>query len=597
MLLAVAAAFWPALRNGFVWDDELHLLLNPAVAGGLSLESIRWALTSTYAANWIPLTWLSHLLDISLFGFDPVGHHAVNLLLHAAAALLLWSFLLRITRRRLPSLAATLLFAVHPLRVESVAWVSERKDLLCGIFFLVGLHAYLHHLRRPSWRRFSLVLLCEALALMAKPMAVTFPFVLLLLDAWPLGRAPRPGENGGNRPAGSLSLLALEKWPMFILAAVDAAVTYHVQDVAQAVSVGLSAASRLGNAVQGPFRYVFMTLWPARLSISYPHPMEGIDRPLSFIALFGLILISAAVACLRRRRPYLAFGWFFFLGTLVPVLGIVQVGTQAVADRYTYLPHVGLFLAAAWGAADVLPRRLHALAAGAFVVLVTILASTANLQTRVWHDNVVLYARAAAVDPGNFLAHYNLGVEFQKSGDLVRAEESYRAAIRARPVYPDALNNLGVVRQAVGHGDEALYLFAEAIRQRPVFPEAESNLAALLESLGRPGDAEVHWRMALLADPEFANANSGLGSLLARQGRHAQAVPYLEAARRSTPPSAQISSLLGICLASLGRLEEAVVHLREAVQLDPSTPWFAENLRQAEDSLREQARISPATRP
>jgi Flp pilus assembly protein TadD len=596
LLLAVAAAFLPALGNGFVWDDELHLLLNPAVAGGLGWESARWAATTTYAANWIPLTWLSHLLDISLFGFRPAGHHAVNLALHAAVALLLCAFLQRVTGRRLASLAASLLFAVHPLRVESVVWVSERKDLLCGLFFLAGLHAYAAHLRRPSAARFAPVAACCALALLSKPMAVTFPFVLLLLDAWPFGRGPLPGTPVG-RAASSWARLALEKWPLFILAAADSAVTYRAQEIARAVSTGLSLPSRLGNAVQGPLRYLAMTAWPGGLAIAYPHPMEGIYHPASLLALAALTAITVAVLLRRGRQPYLPVGWLWFLGMLVPVLGIVQVGTQAVADRYTYLPHAGLFLALCWGVADILPRRLAYPAAVAFVTLVGILAAAANLQSRVWRDNVTLYAHAAAVDPGNYLAHYNLGVEHQKRGDLEPAERSYRAAIAARPVYPDAFNNLGVVREARGDRQEALYLFSEAIRQQPLFPEAESNLARLMDSLGRPADAEVHWRKALLVDPDFLDANEGLGAMLTRLGLHERALPYLATARRLAPGSARLNNLEGVALAGIGRLEEAAARLREAVRLDPSAPHYGDNLRRTEEALRRKAALSAPIPP
>ncbi len=589
LVLLTLAAFLPVLGNGFVWDDELYLLNNPRAAGGLTLAGLGWALTTFHAANWHPLTWVSHFLDVELFGLRPAGHHLVSLLWHAGNVVLLFLLLLRLTGARGRSALVAALFAVHPLHVESVAWVAERKDVLSTFFALAAVAAYLRYLRRPRPAAYLTVFLLFALALAAKPMPVTLPFLLLLLDWWPLGRwhaspaaAPAQSQQTDSRrrhPPGRVALLLAEKVPLLALSAASAAVTLRAQASWEAVG-SLPLGIRLANAVQAYAGYLGKTVWPRGLAILYPLRSGAPPawRPLS--ALLLLSVVTLLVRRTLRRAPALAAGWLWFLVTLVPVIGLVQVGTQAMADRYSYLPLVGVFIMAAW-AIDLLPPllRLHRTAMTAACCLLALsLAGLTFLQSRYWKDTPTVFDHALRVTGDNRVAHYNLGVYRQGRGELRQAAEHYREAIRIKEDYADAHNNLGVILAGEGKTAEAISHYRRAIRADRSFAEAWCNLGVQLFEEGKAAESAAAFREALVLRPSLAEARAGLGNLLAHQGRIVEARDQLQQAVRLRPDSAPYHNALGAAFAELGERTAAVLQFREALRLDPEYAPARENL-------------------
>jgi Flp pilus assembly protein TadD len=578
LLLAalVLVVFLPALRNGFVWDDQQYVLENPHVTGGLTAGNLRWALTSFLAGNWHPLTWASHMLDVRLFGLAAWGHHLTNVLLHLANTLLLYLLLRGLTGAAGRSLLVAALFAVHPLHVESVAWVAERKDVLSTLLGLLALGAYLRYARRPSPGRYGAVVALFAAGLTAKPMLVTLPFLLLLLDAWPLGRLGRASWRGP----------LLEKLPLLALSAASSVVTFRAQVSAGAYSP-YTLPARLTNAVVAYGRYLGKTFAPVGLSAYYPHAEETLPLGLTAGTLLGLCLATALVVLVRHRRPWLAVGWFWFAGTLVPVIGLVQVGQQAIADRYTYVPLIGVFIAAAWSLGEAAARRPAwrpaLVAVPALAVAALSVASIVQLRT--WRDSVALYTRAIEVTPGNWLAHFNLGVHYQEQGREEEAAAHYRAALETKPYYEKALNNLGTIAAEQGRSTEAVTWYRAALEAKPEFPDALGNLGAELVKQGRFGEAEALLRQALGKSPDFYEARMNLAELLLRQGRWPESVVEFAGAVRLRPDAARARKGYGVALARLGRYGEAIGQFQEALRLDPADADSRANLAVARARL------------
>ena len=568
----VAATCRPVLDNGFVWDDRQYIQQNRHVTGGVSLENLRWALTSFEAANWHPLTWFSHMLDAEVFGPGPRGPHLVNLLLHGANSILLLGLLSSMTGTLWRSWLVAALFAVHPLHVESVAWAAERKDLLSTLLGLLAVGAYLRHLRRPGRLGALTVALLFAAALAAKPMLVTLPALLLLLDFWPLGRLDR----------GIWRSVALEKVPLLLLAGFSSAVTIAAQATAGSVSA-YDLAARVSNALVSYVRYLADAVAPFTLAVFYPHPGNAWPLWRTLSAGLLLALATAVVLAQRGRRPYLATGWFWYLGTLVPVIGLLQVGQQARADRYTYLPLTGVFLMAAWGAGELAERRprwLRPLIAAAAVALCSFSAVSADL-TVSWKDEVSLFTRAARNAPGNWMAHYNLGVHFQERGQAEAAIAHYLEAVAIRPDYDKALNNLGVLVAARGDSAAALAYYRRAIAASPGSAAAHYNLGAALAKEQRLAEAEQQYREAAALDPASAEARLGLAALLARERRWVEAAAEYAAALRLGGESAIARNGLGASLAGQGRYEEALVQFGEALRIDPGNADALQNRARA----------------
>jgi protein O-mannosyl-transferase len=556
-VIATVLVYAPVRHYGFVpLDDPHYIVNNPHVLAGLTSSSLAWAFSTGYAANWHPLTWMSFMTEIQLFGLRPEVQHITNVLLHIANALLLFGWLRRTTGALGRSACVAALFAVHPLHVESVAWITERKDVLSTFFWMLTLWAYVGYVRRPGASRYLLALLCFAAGLMAKPMVVTLPFVLLLVDAWPLDfTRGRPLDFARGRPldrgGATWGRLVREKIPFMMLAVASSLVTLVVQQnggamvTSQIFPLGL----RVENAIVSPVAYLWQAIWPVDLIVWYPYA-ESI--PLWQVGAALLVLASISVAVVRLRRfPYLAVGWLWYLGTLVPVIGLVQVGLQPRADRYTYIPLIGINLMLAWGAVDLLARwkaGRPALAAAAMVVTIAY-AVGAHRQVGYWQDGVTLWGHAAEVTSGTggaqaqfefaraladagrideAIAHFGAalqakpdwgaahglrGIELMRAGRKTEARDEYETALRLEPAQPEIQTNLGVVLANDGHLTDALPYFVEAVRLKPDFEAAHANLGVAFARLGRRDEAIQEFRTTLQLNPNNAIARQMLASL------------------------------------------------------------------------------------
>jgi tetratricopeptide (TPR) repeat protein len=534
-LLAATLLLFGRTKNfSFVsFDDADYVYDNIQVRQGLTAEGIRWAFAGFHAFNWHPLTWISHMLDVSLFGMKPSGHHLVGVALHGVNAVLLYLLLLSTTGATWRSAFAAALFAVHPLHVESVAWVAERKDLLCAFFSVLTMLAYRRYCLRPGWGWYAAVVALFLMALLAKPMAVTLPFVLLLLDYWPLDRWGE-GHPGPRRN------LVMEKVPLILCSVAACAITIAAQRSGGAVvSIeNIPFGWRIANALSAYSTYLGQTFWPSSLCVFYPHPGSGLSpwRIVASVLLLGILSLVALRE--RRRHPWFLAGWLWYLGMLIPVIGLIQVGAQARADRYTYLPLVGIFLIAAWGV-ETLSRRwpIPRLAIGvAAIAALVAFAGTAWVQVGTWENSHTLYGRALKVTERNWLAHHNLGLVLLDEGKSV----------------------------------EALERFREALGIHPQYAEARYNAAVTLGSLGRTNEAIVEYREVIRLDPRRLEAYNNLAELLARQGNLREAIPLLREAVRLGPASAVARHNLGLALMQEGSLDEAISSFREALRLSPS---------------------------
>jgi tetratricopeptide (TPR) repeat protein len=445
LVVATLAVYAQVRHHEFLnYDDNIYLIDNPLLHRGLSVDSLSWAFTTDYAANWFPLTWLSFLIEYELHGLSPSGVHGTNLLLHLVSSLLLFHVLAEMTGSLGRSAFVAGVFALHPLHVESVAWATERKDTLSGLFWMLTLWAYLRYAARPAAARYALVVLALGLGLMAKPMLVTLPCVLLLLDFWPLRRLRAGGEAGRFEEA-SLPRLIGEKLPLLVLAAASCAITLQVQqrEVLGALE-RLPLGVRLWNLPLAYAHYIEKALWPRGLAVFYPHPGESISLAAAGLAGLLVLLVSAGVLSVGRRRGYAPVGWFWFLGTLVPVIGLVQVGGQALADRYTYLPLIGLAILVAWGARDMLgwSEQSRRVVAGAGVAALAALAVVAWFQVHHWRDSIALFEHALRVTRGNYIAHTHLGLALLEKGRDREGIQHYRKAVTLRDDLPEVVNNL-----------------------------------------------------------------------------------------------------------------------------------------------------------
>jgi protein O-mannosyl-transferase len=627
LALAVWAVFGQTRRHEFItYDDRLYVYDNPAVTQGLSWRGVAWAFTHSLSANWHPLTTLSHTLDCQLWGLNPGSHHLTNVLLHAATAILLFLVLRRMTGVLWPAAFAAAVFAIHPLRVESVAWVAERKDVLSGLFFMLTLWAYAQYAQQsivssPSSvvrsdratdpaprftlrasRFYALSLAFFALGLMSKPMLVTLPFVLWLLDYWPLGRMQRAEAKMKNAEAGARlharrstfpwqppfifhhsSFIILEKIPFLLLSAAACVAAVLAQKQAIVTVQEVDFPARMGNALLAYTAYLGQTLYPAGLAVLYPHPGSRLPVWRVGLSVLALLLISAGVLAGRRKHPYLLVGWLWYLGMLVPVIGLVQVGVQARADRYTYLPQIGLCVLVAWGAVDLCGcwryRRL-ALGGAAAAVLCGLLAG-AHAQTEYWKNNISLWTHALACTSENSMAHYNLGLALAMQGKLPEAINHYERALQLNPDFAEVHNNLGDVLTIQGKLAQAARHCERALQLNPDYAEAHNNLGIVLAMQGNLPEAIPHYERALQLSPDSAEAHNNLGNALIIQGKLAEAVQHCQRALQLNPNFAEAHFNLGNALASRGKLNEAVLHFQQALTLATSqnNPALAETLR------------------
>jgi Tfp pilus assembly protein PilF len=554
------------------YDDPDYVTANPHVTAAFTREGVAWALSNRFNGNWQPLTWLSHMLDAALFGSWAGGHHLVSALLHAGNAALLFAVLATATGARWRSALVAALFALHPLHVESVAWISERKDVLSACFALLSTWTYVQYTREHRPALYMATFLFLALGLMAKAMLVTLPCVFLLLDHWPLRRALAPR-------------LVLEKLPFFALALFFCILTVASQHEVGAThdGSGLTLAERVANAIVSSVAYLGDTFWPLGLAVFQPHPYlpETGGSPLALWQVTGatVLLLVVTAGTLMSRRGYALVGWLWYLGMLVPVLGLVQMGVQGRADRYTYLPHVGLFILLVWGGRDLAVRlagdsaaRARALQRGVAVTLTGILTACAVLtwqQSRHWRDARSLFQRAAAVHPRSATVHVGLGEVLARTGDLAAAEDHYRRALAVEPAFAEAHTNLGGVLAARGQATAALAHFEAAVRSEPGVVETQINLANALAALGREEEAIARYAEALRRGPTSAEAHFNLGNVLLSQGRLEDAAAHFRAALRARPAFAQAHVNLGYVLASQGRPGEAIAHFQKALEIRP----------------------------
>ena len=583
LVLVTLVVYNPVSHHPFVnYDDNLYITQNPHVRAGLSWDSIVWAFTTFDQANWHPLSWISHELDYELFKLNPAGHHYSNVLLHCLNALLLFLVLQWATGFTWPSLMVAALFAIHPVNVESVAWVAERKTLLSMMFFLLALAAYGRYARKPGAARYMLVAVMFALGLMAKPMVITLPCVLLLWDYWPLRRMGDPRRESGGK---SFAWLLWEKLPLFALSAASAVITMRAQALGGAVrsAVEVPFSQRLENALVAYARYVLHAFWPAHLSPMYPLPASGV--PAWQVGLAALFLGATTIMVVaRRNHPYLLVGWLWFLGTLVPMIGLVQVGEQAMADRYAYLPYLGLFLMVCWGVAEWAKGRrieVRGMATASAVLLAALVVLTAR-QIGYWRDNVTLWTHALQVTSDNFVAENNLGGALVAEGRSEEAIAHFRRAMAINPSDPMSKLNVaayeqqhGQLKQAIA-GDEAVLGMTS---DRGLQATAYSNLGAAYRELHDYPHARESFQAAVNLAPAAAQAWLGLGLVEQKSGDLKQAVADYSRATSFEPTDVEYL-LLGQALEKAGRLEEAKAADDQAQRLSADFPQAQESAKQ-----------------
>jgi len=602
LVAAVMVIYWPVINFDFIkYDDNLYVTNNLHVQGGLTAEGIKWAFTTIDAGFWHPLTWLSLMLDYELYGLNAGGYHWTNVILHLLNTLLLFLVLLRMTGQLWKSSFVAALFAIHPLHVESVAWVAERKDVLSTLFWMLTTVAYVFYAARPSLSRYLGIVVFFILGLMAKPMLVTLPFVFLLLDYWPLKRIQRIDGAVLKRLIG-------EKAPLFMIAIIFSIVTFYAETHLGAVpsQTDFPMSARIVNAIVSYSAYIGKMVWPASLSFYYPHP--GM-RPIGQIALSAafLVLVTCWVVVCLREQPYLSVGWFFYLGTLVPVIGIVQVGGHAMADRYTYIPLIGLFIMMAWGMPELITmmfRKGKAIAAVCAAIVLSLLSVLCFFQVRIWQDSISLFTNAvdinrndgklqhllgyALMEQGHLeegivhfreaarlenddnRLHYNLAVALSRSGKDEEAIPHYLKALQINPLYGDAYYSLGQLYERLGRNTDAKHCYEQALDSKMNSSDLYNRLALVLSRMDMYKDAEKIYAKAIILWPEHAGLRNNFGMVLKSQGLTDEAIDQFRSALRFQGDYANAHYELGLLLNKQGNKEEARFHLKKAASINPS---------------------------
>jgi len=580
LVLACTVIYGQTLGADFVnYDDNHYVTENPHVQAGLTWDSVQWAFVTEKALYIHPLTWLSHMTDCTLYGLKPWGHHLTNLIFHAAASVLLFLAMRQLTGGLWRSAAVAALFAVHPLHVESVAWIAERKDVLSAVFWMLTLWAYGIYVRRGGALWYVAVAAAFILGLMSKPMVVTLPCVLLLLDYWPLDQVDR----GASLPAMAQKMgrLALWKAPLFVITALSALSTYLMQSGGNNLSFGekVPMMDRIANAIVVYVLYLVKTVCPYGLAAFYQHP---ITRPPAQVAGAALVLAVITFFCVReyRRRPYLIVGWLWYLGTLVPVIELVQAGDFSHADRYTYLPHIGVFIMAAWGVADLaaawkVPRKAVAALSGAALAALTVCAA---VQAGYWHDSRTLFLHAIEAGHASALAYDNVAAYDMDKGNNKEAKECLQKALELKPLDLKALNNLGLIAMNAGDYDEARTHLERVIKLRPDHIGALNNLAKLAIDQKRYDEAKTYLDQALKLDPASINPINNLADLAIEQQRYDEARSWLAKAMTVNPRSVAALNNLGRLAVLEKRYDEARDYLTRALQLDPRNENVLNNL-------------------
>jgi len=591
--------FGQTLRHYFVtYDDPQYVYENAKIAAGLSPQSVVWAFTHTVGGNWHPLTVMSHMLDCQLYGLKPAGHHLTNVLLHTVAATLLFLALREMTGSLWQSAFVAALFAIHPLHVESVAWISERKDVLSAVFFMLTLGAYVRYVRSLSLISYLLVLLFFTLGLMSKPMLVTVPFILLLLDYWPLKRflpdaLVKRGRQRTVEKCARTRRIFLEKIPLLLLSFGSCTATLLAQRRFIDPIGHLSLMDRLCNAAVATVVYLRQLVWPFGLSVFYPHPRHSFSVIQVSTAVLFLLAASATAFVYRRKIPYLFTGWFWFLGMLVPVSGIVQVGEQAHADRYTYLPQIGLYILATWFIADTVSSWRHRrfVLGTAMVAATVLLMWVAWKQTSCWRDGRTLWAHALAVNPQNDTALISLCDLDLRENRLPDAMFRARKAVEIRPDSADAHSRLGIVLSASGKNEEASIEFQKVLQTRQIRPRVHYNIGTLLLNSGQVAEAIIEFQKELEIQPEFVEAHNNLGIALTSKGELEDALAHFQRALELEPNLPKVHHNIALVLLRQGRFDQAIAHLQKELQVNPSSAEAHNNLGIA---LSQEGRIDQA---
>jgi len=604
LAVVTLAVYWNVLFNDFVnYDDPTYVTKNTHVLTGVTWANIKWAFTSGYASNWHPLTWLSLMLDAELFGTNAPPFHITNLLIHIVNTLLLFVILYKTTSAIWRSCFVAGVFALHPVHVESVAWIAERKDVLSTMFWLLTMAGYVCYCRRGRLWRYLVTLSCFALGLMAKPMLVTLPFVLLLLDYWPLARfqlkksvkekRPPKRRTQTTHPQGlTVFQLLLEKVPFFVLAAGSSLITFIVQKQGGAMAALdlLPAGIRLCNAVVSYVAYIVKTLLPTNLAVYYPHPHA---RPAFQVIGAVSILLAISLTAVLSRRKFFVFGWLWYIGTLVPVIGIVQVGTQAMADRYMYVPMIGLLIIIAWWLAEItamwnLRKIWLILPAG---VWLSFLLVAAWLQVGYWQNGFTLFSHALDVTSNNHVAHLNVGNVLIKQGKRDEAIAHYLEALRIRPNYGDAYFNLGLAHFLQGMPEEAIGYYYSSLKIKPDCPKTHYNLANALSQKERFPQALKHYYESLRLEPDNSQVHNNLALTLARLGRLDEAIAHYYEALKYDSESCAVHNNLANAFLKLKKYPQAIEHYQKAVELNPDFAMAHCNMG---DAFKEMGKIDEA---
>jgi Flp pilus assembly protein TadD len=621
LVLATLGVYWQVNHHEFIlFDDPSYITENPHVNTGLSPANIEWAFSTAHAYNWHPLTWISHMLDCQFFGLKSGSPHLVNVFLHCLNAVLLFLVFHRMTQAIWRSAFVAALFALHPLHVESVAWAAERKDVLSTLFWMLTMGAYVFYVEHPNTKRYLITLAFFALGLLAKPMLVTLPFVLLLLDYWPLGRlessrnaekksaVPDAGDARKRKkksrkraaeetpPAGKpanfnkvwsmIRPLLREKVPFIFLSAISCVITIYAQQRIVKPLELYPFPTRLANALVSYVTYLLKMIYPVHLAVFYPYTADK----LAFWQVAGAALLLIAITILSiwfLRKPYLTMGWLWYLGTLVPVIGLVQVGLQAMADRYTYIPLIGIFIMITWGIPELLHnlfyRKKLMVTVGAIVLL--ILSTFTYAQISYWKNDLTLFQHAVEVTTENYWAHYNLGLSLAKQKEYDRAFDHFRETIRIKPSEPDAYNNIGIILAKRGELKEAVHYFSEALRRDSGNQGARTNLGLALSQMAKKGE-----KLPVLDEPLASSGDAEsyylIGIEAARKGHLEEAISNFSAVLRIDPRHFKAHNNMGVALAQKGRLDEAITHFREALRINPNYKEASNNLKVALDQKK-----------
>lgn len=581
LAVVIWTVFGQTLHDQFVnYDDNLHVYDNPAVKSGLTVKSIEWAFKFSHTDYWHPLDFLSHMLDCQLYGLAPAGHHLTNVLIHTVTAILLFLMLWRMTGFLWRSAFVAAVFAIHPLRVESVAWISERKDVLSGMFFMLTLGAYVRYVRH-SWSllRYLAVVLLFTLGLMSKPTIMTLPFVLLLLDYWPLRRyAPLAGRDDAGQielarwPRARLVFrLVIEKLPLFVLSAASCVQAAIGNGPAFEIDKKLPEMLQVSNAVVSYVVYIGQMIWPVKLAVFYPFPMAGLPLWEVIGATALLVFVTVCVFVLHQRHPHLLVGWLWYLGMLVPMIGFVQAGSIAHADRYTYLPQIGLYVLLTWTAAKLCVgwRWRSWMLGGLSMVILVALIIRAHAQTAYWRNSITLWTHTLACTSDNALAHNNLGDVLLLQGDVDGAITQFHQALQINPDYVMARNNLGNALLQQGRVDEAIIQDRKALELKPDLATAHYNLANALLQRGRAGEATSQFRQALKINPDYVEAWNNLGVSLLQRDEVDEAINCYQKALRLKPDYVKAQDNLGYAYFKKGKVDEAIICYRKALRLKP----------------------------